>query len=1270
MIARWSLLRELVALCAVVGGLLFVWSAPALAQREHVFSKSFGSEGSGEGQFIRPGALAVNDETGDVYVMDQGNQRVDIFSATGEPRGHFNGSASPTGPFSWSGRSGGVGLVGSIAVDNSTNPGDLSKGDVYVLDHGHNLIDKFSASGVYLGQVTGTSPTSPFPDEQVVHVMEIAVDPAGQLWVQLFETTLDVFNDAPANEYVSQIELKPRLESLNLASAAVSLNVGFAIDSEGNVYIARLPEGHGEAERTVPTKFSRVGEVLAEELDGENVSGFAVDASSNDVYVDQATSVAAYSPSTSLIERFGASQLQASEGIAVDSTNGLVYVSDASAQDIDVYTAFVVPDATTGSASNLAETSATVSGVVNADGLPVSSCVIEYGTSTEYGQSEPCAPSPGSGSEPVTVAAQLKGLQPLTMYHYRLNVSNANGSNQGRDRMFVTPEPVALSEESVSDVSSTSALFSVQVNPGGADTTYHFEYGTSESYGESVPVPAGDLGSGTSAEIASVRAQDLLGETTYHVRVVASNVLGTVYGPDETFTTQAAGGAFVLPDGREWEMVSPPVKDGAEIFAVDQQRGEGLVESSLDGGAVTYLASAPVGTGPVGNPAPFGPTQVLSVRGSSSWSSEDITTREKAAGENVQSEYPYFSSDFSRGLVEPYGDLPLSPDATETTLYIRENDDGSYVPLVTASDVEPAGTVFGPFHDGTDPRVLAVTPNLSHVLFASPYALTSNAIAVRGEGGSPDNIYEWSEGRLQLVNVLPNGMASPGAITERMERSVLSNDGSRVFFEAEPEGETNGESALFMRDTVTGKTIQVDAPAPGVSPPRHLRARFQIASADGSKVFFLDDEPLTLDSKLAPGAISGYDLYVYDVTSGSLTDLTVDQSHGEYAGVTTEPGEILGASEDGSIVYFVAAGKLAAGAEPGKDNLYVESETGSTWSAPRLVAVLSAEDSADWGAEAGHNRGVGRITSRVSPNGQFVAFMSERRLTGYDNRDAVSGQSDEEAFLYGEATSQLRCVSCDPTGARPDGLYDSGEPSPLVDEPGAWRGRWLAASIPEWTNFGDTGAELDGSYQSRVLSDDGRMFFDSPDALVPQDTNGREDVYEYEPQGIGSCARAGGCVSLISSGTSAEESEFLDASETGDDVFFLTAARLTAQDVDSSFDVYDAHVCSTAAPCASAPVSAPPCTSGDSCKAAPSPQPAIFGAPSSATFSGAGNVASPGSAGSVNPPKESPKKKSAHRKHKAKRRGRGRKSRDSGKSSRSRKGLSVKVGGDKGGMRR
>jgi hypothetical protein len=1276
MIARRSLLRMLVSLWVVVGGLLFVWSAPALAQRKHVFSFTFGSPGSGAGELTQPAALAVSEETGDVYVIDRGNSRVEIFNgSTGAYIGQFNGSASPTGVFSFTGEAGQA-PQGSIAVDNSKNPLDPSKGDVYVLDFGHSVIDKFSPSGAYIGQIVGTSPTSPFVanGEDFDRISAVAVDSNGTLWVQRGRPNgVDEFNDALINGYVSSMELGFPIARESSASRPQLGQRGFALDSEDNIYIGEkftLEEGP-----TTSAKFSDMGEILAEELDGREVAtGFAVDLSSNDAYIDHETSVAAFSPSGFLVERFGSVQMHASTGIAVSSSTGTVYTSDASSQEIDAFTAVVVPDAKTEPASSFAETSATVNGVVNPDGLPVAECVFEYGTSEAYGQSASCSTSPGSGSSPVAVSAQLTGLERLTRYHFRLKVSNANGSNEGQDRTFVTPEPVGISEESVVDVSSDSAVFSAQVDPSGADTTYAFEYGTTASYGKSAPAPAGNLGAGTSSAPATVSAQDLTPGTTYHVRIVASNLLGTVFGPDETFTTQAGGGAFVLPDGREWELVSPPSKYGASIYPF----GDGyIVEASEDGSAISYGTSGPVVANPAGNPSPEGRTQVLSQRGVDGWSTEDIDTPHQAttSAEGGQGlEYLLFSSDLSQGLVEPEGDTLLSPEATGKTVYVHDFASGSYVPLVTTTDVNaPPGTVFG-----NDEHIEGIdaTPDLSHVLlFSAHVALTSNAIS-QGEG-----LYEWSGRRLQLVNVLPDGMATkrgrPGENLANI-RHAMSNDGSRVFWK---EGQGPEGGPLYMRNTVTEQTVQVDAPAPGVTAPPAYKPQFEIASADGSMVFFLDEEPLTLDSKLTPVAsghtIGTSDLYMYDTATGALTDLSVDHNADEQAEVQNM---VVGASEDGSVVYFVAKGVLAEGAESGKDNLYVESEAGSAWST-RFVAVLSEDDDEDW---AGEKEASGDdpvwMTSRVSPNGRYLAFMSDRSLTGYDNRDANSGQPDDEVFLYDEATSRLACVSCNPTGVRPDGVFDPGRVEGegpgrgqelLVDPEGRMlQGKWLAASLPGWEQILGGGNQYGATYQPRYLSDEGRLFFNSADALVPQATNGREDVYEYEPVGAGrpsGCTTAaagyvadrGGCVSLVSAGTSPEESAFMDASENGNDVFFLTAARLTSQDVDTAFDVYDAHVCSESSPCVSQPVLPPPCASGDACKAAPSPQPAIFGAPASATFSGAGNVTQGSPVKSASTPKKGSKKKKAKkRSSRAKPKS---KSKSKSKGLRARKSLSTRT---------
>jgi hypothetical protein len=1245
MSARRSISLVLVSVCTLAGGLA-LWSVPALAQRKHAFSKSFGSPGSGDGQLLEPTRLAVNEETGDVYVLDQGNNRVEIFSAEGAYVGQFSGSATPAGSFSYGPKSG-------IAIDNSKNPLDPSKGDVYVLDVGHLVIDKFTSTGTYTGQIIGEPGAPPWVDDEQVEEgpRTIGVDDSGSLHVVVgYHGGIDVFNDALSNEYVKNV--RPYFPTINVKNggsigAPLPSSIGLAIDSEGDFYLGRTDGEEKDGTETPFAKFSAGGEILTEFVGGEVLtSSLAVDLSSNDVYADDETSVAAFAPSGVPIEQFGSAQMSASRGIAVNSSTGTVYTANAASQEIDVFTAFVVPDATTGSASHFGETSVTVGGTVAPDGLPVTSCVFEYGTSSSYGQSVSCASSPGSGSAPVAVSAELAGLERLTEYHYRVTVSNANGSSQGQDQTFVTPEPVGLSEESVSDVSSSSALFSAEVDPNGAQTTYSFEYGTSASYGESLPVPAGALGAGRSRQMASVRAENLAPETTYHVRIVASNVLGAVYGPDETFTTQAGASTFALPDGREWELVSPPDKYGASIRAPGEEREETPVQAAEDGDAITYVTNAPLTPNPEGNPSPVDPAQVLSRRVAGGWSSEDIDTPHDAAtGTRRLAEYRFFSSDLSRAIAEPVGSTPLSPEATEKTPYLRENSDNLYTPLVTAKNVPP-GTQFAASEaneagvEAQDVHVVSVAPNLSRMVLESQYALTENATNTVATHGPP-NVYEWSAGKLQLLTVLPDGKPIEGGDVDG-----FSSDGSRVFWSA---------GHLFMRDTATGKTVlQLDTPAPGVTPPSAGGAGYQAASADGSKVFFSDEEPLTLDSKLTPieGASNPTDLYVCQIVEEAgvpacdLTDLTVDRNPGEEANVQYP---LVGASEDGSAVYFIATGVLAGGAQRGKDNLYVAAETGSTWST-RLVAVLSPEDEPGWRSEY-----LSEQMAKVSPNGRYLAFMSDLSLTGYDNRDVSSGQPDEEVFLYDEATGHLTCASCNPTGARPSGIFTG--PKVLMDYAGAWPGRWIAASL---LSYGQVGIHLGGpTYRPRSLTDAGQLFFNTTDALVAQDTNGTADVYEYEPSGAGGCARAGGCVSLISSGTSSEESVFLDASGRGagggegEDVFFMTASRLTLQDIDTTYDVYDAHECSAAVPCASVLVSPPPCTSGDSCKAAPSPQPEIFGAPSSATFSGAGNVVQSPPTQSTGGPKA--KKKSAKKKRSVKRKRKR-------KGTRSRKSLSARFG--------
>jgi DNA-binding beta-propeller fold protein YncE len=1140
--------RSVAALCVVVGGLL-LWSAPALAlsQQGHVFSFAFGSAGSGAGQFSTPTGIAANGRTGNVYVADRGNGRIERFTCTASSCTFASEWALPLPEEG-----------GGIAVDNSTGG---SKNDVYVAleENGEKVIRRYSAEGTLLGTIKRfkEGEGAEFPKEEFGEIRGIAVDRNGNLYVY---REFDII-ELKAGKFVKNIPA---------GSGTCESRPGFAVGPEGeSLYIGTVRENSEETceeEVSVIAKLNESGGVVSRALDREQTSGAAVDLSTGNVYLDNVTKVTAFDTTGLLIQSFGAGQINHSTAIAVDSKANTVYVADTEANRVEVF-----------------------------------------------------GPEPAGAPTVDSVSSQ--------------------------------------------NLTPTSERLNALVDPHGADTHAYFQYGTvncaeAPTSCTTVPaVPGKDLGSGFGDVAMSVEIEGLAPATTYYFRVVATNAVGTAEGAGILNTLPSPVG--VLPDNRAWEMVSPPEKGGSGIEAIGGFNSiggpaGGVMQASEDGSAVTYIADAPVVPEPEGSRSPEG-TQVLSTRGSGGWSSQDIVTpHNKAEGfpSGAPQEYQFFSSDLSHAIVAPNGfhavqEPPLVPavkekgETEERGLYVRSNATCQatpatcYQPIVTKEN-DTKNAAFG-----GELEFLSATSDMSHIVFRSKVFLTEPLLEPEGvyTGGQ---LYEWQAGKpLQLVSVLPNGraiesepIAEPepgyGNQTARNVRHAISNDGSRVFWTNKEKAiSPSPESRLYMRDMTAGKTVQVNAPFESKALSEEelelQETHFQIANSDGSRVFFTDTAPLTADSKLhqiSQGSPS--DLYEYEPTGGPggkpvLTDLTA-QSQGGPADVQ---GTVLGASEDGSSVYFVANGVLASPAQagscgdrvPGETcNLYVDHYNSGAKPAKwetTFIAALSREDEPDWLRNPEIR--LTRLTSRVSPNGQFVAFMSNRPLTGYENVDAnpeANGARDEEVFVYDAATRHLVCASCK-TGGPPHGVHDvqkSGEGNGLlVDRPEIWPERWLAGSVPGWTPLNQDFAP----YQSRYLSDQGRLFFNSPEALVENDTNGKEDVYQYEPGGVGGCASSSGCVALISSGSSKQESALIDATPSGNDVFFITSQPLVSSDRDSAFDLYDARVCTEASPCiAPPPPPPPPCSNEATCRPPSSPQPGSGGAPASAIFSGPGNAGS------------------------------------------------------------
>jgi hypothetical protein len=1188
-------------------------------------------------------SVAVDDATGEIFVSAY--SAVDIFSASGEYLGQVTEvpvSAEVHGPFHGVDGSGTAG----VAFDQETKELYLANEGEQTEGHHEDVVDVFKREGPgnvkYEAQFGYGVLSSAGDRQQTVAVVEpkLGVE-TGRVYVtDTTNSVVDVFEDsivdmppsssAPPvavwgghNTLAGSFTFAPGLGTLFVATDPVS----------GRVYVAT--HGYG---------FDFVDEL---------------EASVNEESLGRLTGT----PS-------GAFELPSA--VAVSRTSQDLYVGDPGKQVVDVFgPELKLPEVKAEAVSAKTSTSATLNGKVTLAKEPAT-CEFVWGTSeTELDKTVSCEPEVVAGEEgEFAVEAKLGELTSGTTYYFKLQATNTepgNGeTNTGEDEkveQFTTKGPQFIAESlSVADVASTSATFNASVDPNGADTSAYFEYGACSSLSACATAgyeghsPAQAIGSGDGAIPIEAHVQGLQAGSAYHYRVVGVSEIepGKVEDFDGiesgTFSTQAPG-AFSLIDGRAWEMVSPPQKEGALIQGPGPPWG--ITQAADTGDAFTFLTNVPTEAGVAGY---ANSQQVFSTRTSAGWVSKDLSTPHNgsvSASVEAGQEYRFFNEDLTEGILQPFGAFQpctnasaeqpcLSKEASEQTAFMRDDTTGGYTPLVspaddTASPFEPFGQVStfegqacppqkfcGPFFDGA-------TPDGSHVVLSS-----ARGIQLTSEPAPEGGLYEWSGEaqageRLQLVSVLPAhegkpeepylelaSLGTPAGQSGRDgdgadARHAISNDGSRVYW-------TGEEHTLYMRDLVKRETIQIGGSELGGA----NQGRFQLASNDGLRVFYTELGSL-YECEIVQEAGG-----LKCVASGKSTRLGEAPPEGKGGGQEA----VIGASEDGSYVYWVSA----------NHDLNVDRLVGGEWQL-RQIATLSLEDAPDWEGTKGED--MSHLTARVSPDGRWLAFMSDRPLTGYDNRDANSGQPDEEAYVYDAETGRTSCASCNPTGARPVGVDSYG--ASLVDEDDYedWNGNvgggsstWLSADLPGWVAF-EKDAATTSRYQPRYLSNEGRLYFNSDDALVPKDINENWDVYEYEPENVpaggehactssstsgsvvykpartfdtegGQGEEGAGCVGLISSGESGQESDFLDASESGGDVFFMTTAKLAPQDFDDAYDVYDAHECTAESQCIAPPASPPPaCTTADACRAAPTPQPGVYGAPSSATFNGKGNLAPP-----------------------------------------------------------
>ncbi len=537
------------ASCALLGGLA-LYPVPALARFTHVYSgMSFGPGGVGSGVFSIVGGIAVDQPSGDVYVYDMGAGEgtaqagyIYKFNAAGEPA---NFEALGTNVITGVGRALNP-SENEIAVDSSS--AGSAKGDIYVTNTATGEVRIYSSKGEFLGSLSGGG-----------QMCGVAVDPAGNVYVSIFPSLVKEYT--PAGNPVTNANYTSSLWQVNEICSV-------AAGSTGAVYGKIGPSG--SVTKYEASQFNINEEAAVGMRVAETGGGLAVDPIDNNVYISLRSSIARYDSTGTRLEAFGEAgpgMLSGSYDVAVNATvgssaSGDVYAFDAGGHRIKIYALGVPagpPLVNIGEAQNATRISATFSGTVNPAGSPTSYNFVyiddaDYQDALAQGAANPYAEGRsttstdvGSGGEVKTATVVASELRPETTYHFALVATNALGSVISRDEVFTTAPrtPPVVGTGGASAVSQNGATISGMVDTQGLVTTYGFEIGTDTAYGPSTGL--GSVGAGLSEATGSLALTGLQPGTVYHYRITATNVDGTVFGADETFTTSVYPNTFVEP---------------------------------------------------------------------------------------------------------------------------------------------------------------------------------------------------------------------------------------------------------------------------------------------------------------------------------------------------------------------------------------------------------------------------------------------------------------------------------------------------------------------------------------------------------------------------------------------------------------------------------------------------------------------------------------------------------------------------------------------------
>jgi DNA-binding beta-propeller fold protein YncE len=772
----------------------------------------------------------------------------------------------------------------------------------------------------------------------------------------------------------------------------------------------------------------------------------------------------------------------------------------------------------------------------------------------------------------------------------------ANGTGQVAIFSATVSLPSATVEPA-SDVTEDSAVLHGTVNAdGGPAATCVFEYVTAAEFrlngfasATRTPCQPGGSITGSSPLAVSANLSKLYGDTQYHFRLMVASELGSNPSAAAMFSTESssppalistdcpneaireAQQSTYLPDCRAYELVTPTEKGGAAVktFVGTAGGDSGLIEGSpVLPGSLSGLSGYKVTRTAAGwrHSTDLYPSPIEAVSGPGS--PESLVTPELDSAVVAVHANLRFTADAPVPM--PTKVLPVKFG----TSYIWHEGQPLQAMQIRPSDaeLEELASEGRPF----ETTVLGASSDLTRIIFDAPGALAPGAPKASAAGGS---VFEWHEGQIQLMGILPNDEPGSGsAVGSAGDPKVASygsgygagilnavsvgEEGSRIYFNSPvPVGQgaaPTGQLYLRINDsrTVEVSASQAAAPDPHGGP---FPARFRFATPGGGTVFFSSPATLTDDANTGTEPITvgnereRTNLYRYEVGSGLLTDLTVATGP-ENVARGAAFGDIVAASTDGSTFYFTAQGILDPGhGVPGARNLYVYHDGNVHFVAKNIDLENYA----------------------ASPDGRFLAIGTNTPLTEYDNT-SPSGDRVAEIYIYSLESGGTSCASCPQGQATSEAFLPvGGGVQPLLQ------------SLPN----------------RDIVTNSGSVFFESPEALLPGTS--RTDPGESFRSGLKFYEWQEGALGRIGPGQSDGEAEIGALSSGATNVFFGTYQQLLPEDTDDSRDIYDARVDGGFA-------EAPPaveCALG-SCRASGSSSPA-GSSPGSTDFSGRGNDGRP-----------------------------------------------------------